>query len=199
MASALLVFAMAVPVASACKPGSLPLHVIDAQAQVSDTTPPGPVTVTVSEISRGKGPDTNWASCSQSASSCDDIGTVTLQVSAEDDQSPPDKLGYQLQLADGQLPSGLTLPTDAVRTLAGALYLYWNDGASDDQEAISFSLAIRAVDLAGHLGPASTVVIHDPGSGGCSLPARRPNAPWPLVAVTILIVVRWTRRLACRA
>jgi hypothetical protein len=198
MASALLVFAMAVPVASACKPGSLPLHVIDAQAQASDTTPPGPVTVTVSELKRGKGSDTNWASCSQSATSCDDMGTVALQVVAQDDQSPPDKIGYQLTLANGQLPSGLALPTDTVRTLAGTLYLHWNDGDSDEQEAITFALAVRAVDLAGNLGPTATVVVHDPGSGGCSLPPRRPHAPWPLVTVAIVLAARWMRRLACR-
>lgn len=198
MTLGLLVVGGAARVAQACKPASEPAHTLDTAAQASDATPPGLVTVTATEIRRGKGPDTNLASCSQSATSCDDIGTLALQVAAEDDQSPPDKLGYQLELTGGQLPSRLSLPTGAVRAPSGIINLHWIDGASDDQETIAFALAVRAVDLAGNLGPAQTVLIHDPGSGGCSLPPRRPNTPWPLVTVAILLVARWMRRLACQ-
>jgi hypothetical protein len=120
------------------------------------------------------------------------MGSIELQIRAEDDQTPADKMGYQIELIAGALPSGLTLPTQAVRALGGAVYLAWADGSTDDQESLSFSLSIRAVDLAGNLGPATTVQVHDGGSG-CHLAARTPLSAWPLTTVAILLLARLLR------
>jgi hypothetical protein len=172
--------------ARACSLMSNPPHTLDAQAQASDSTPPGVPAVTVESITRGKGPVSSG--CGQSASSCDDLGTVTLLVSATDDQTSAENIGYRIELASGTLPSGLTLPSGAVRAVGGGrLFLVWSDGNTDNQEALSFSLAIRAVDLAGNQGQPATIQISSPGSGsGCSVAARGLSSVWP---TTIAILV----------
>jgi hypothetical protein len=168
-------------------------HTLDPSAKATDTTAPAAPTVSVTSIERGKGPKTNVSSCSQSASSCDDLGSVDLQLGAQDDQTPTDQIGYQIELAGGELPSGMTLPSQAVRARAGAIYLHWIDGAHDDQESISFTLQVRAVDLAGNIGPATTVEVHDSGSGGCSL-IPSPLSAWPFTTLTILLLAHLLRR-----
>ncbi len=178
--------------ARACSMAPPTPHTLDPAAQTTDATAPGIPSATVASIRRGKGPETNYSSCTQSASSCDDLGSIRLQVSAQDDQTPVDKLGYQIALASGQLPSSMTLPTGAVRTQGGTLLFVWIDGAKDDQESISFSLTISAVDLAGNIGPATTVEIHDGGSGGCSMDPS-PLSAWPSTTVLILLLSRWLR------
>jgi hypothetical protein len=169
-------------------------HTLDAQAQVSDSTPPGVPTVSVESIHRGKGPQ--GSGCSQSASSCDDIGTVSLLVSATDDQSSAENIGYRIELASGTLPSGLTLPSGAVRALGGgSLVMVWIDGNTDQQEALSFSLTIRAVDLAGNVGQPATIQISDPGSGsGCTVAGHGLTLGWPSTAAIILGVFLLRRR-----
>jgi hypothetical protein len=181
-----------VPLAHACKQVAPTPHTLDPAAQATDSTAPGIPTVTVTFVRRGKGPETNYSSCSQSASSCDDLGSIALQLSAQDDQTPTDKLGYQIELAAGQLPSGMTLPPTPVRTMGGTIPLSWNDGASDDQESISFSLEVRAVDLAGNFGPATTVEVHDGGSGGCSV-GPRPLSAWSTTTLAIWLFARLLR------
>jgi hypothetical protein len=186
-----------VPKALACKAAPFPAHVIDPQAAASDTTAPGAPAISVARIVRGKGPDTDYSSCSQSATSCDDMGSIDLRISAQDDQTPTDQLGYQFEVVAGTPPSGLTLPTGPTRLLGSDIYLDWPDGNTDDQESISFSLAIRTVDLAGNLGPATTVQVQHGGSGsGCHLASRPPFSPWPLTTIAILLLGRLLR--GCR-
>jgi hypothetical protein len=171
---------------------SNPPHTLDAQAQASDSTPPGSPKVILEDIKRGKGPE--GLGCGQSASSCDDLGTVTLMVSATDDQTSAADIGYRIELASGNLPSGMTLPTGAVAGYGGNLFLFWSDGNTDDQEALSFSLEIRAVDLAGNEGLPTTIQVSSPGSGsGCSVAARGLTSAWP-TAIAILIGTFLIRR-----
>jgi hypothetical protein len=181
--------------ALACSFASQPDHVLDPLARASDSTAPTAPTVTVVKIQRGKAPDTDFASCSQSATSCDDLGSVDLQIAASDDQAPTDSLGYQLVLTSGQLPSGMTLPTGTVRAMAGHIYLHWTDDATEDQEAVAFSLTLRAVDLAGNAGPSTTMDIRDAGSGdaGCGVGLRRPLSAWPVTTIAILLLARALR------
>jgi hypothetical protein len=179
--------------ARACKPGSNHPHTLDAQAQGTDSTPPGLPTVSVERIGRGKGPQRSG--CGESGTSCDDLGTITLLVNATDDQTSAESMGYQVELASGSLPSGLDIPSAAVRTMGGRLYFYWIDGNTDDQEAVSFSLTIRAVDLAGNVGEPATIAISDPGSGsGCTVARRGPASGWHCTAVGILLLAFLLRR-----
>ena len=160
---------------------------------------PGPAIVAVSSIQRGKSPDVALTGCGQTSSSCDGFGTIKLDVGAQDDQTPTDKLSYQFEVVAGKSPPELLLPTEAVRAPTGTIFLHWSDGASDDREAIDFSIAIRVVDLAGNVGSPSTVEIHDPGSGGCSILVRRSIAAWPMTVMAILLLARMLRRLRVRA
>lgn len=179
--------------AHACEIAAPEPHTLDPSAKASDNSAPGTPTASVTSIRRGKGAKTNVSSCSQSGSSCDDVGAVALQLVAQDDQTPTDQVGYQIEQADGELPSGMTLPTQAVRARAGTIYLFWPDGAHDDQESISFTLKVRAVDLAGNIGPATTIEVHDSGSGGCSL-IPSPLTAWPVTTLAILLLAHLLRR-----
>jgi hypothetical protein len=179
--------------ASACSlAGAKPLTV-DPQAQATDGTPPSTPVAKVDSIKRGKGP-TGTSTCGMSASSCDDLGTIAIAVSATDDQTTSDQLGYRVELASGSLPGDLALPTTPILAMGGYLYFHWLDGATDEQEDVSLSLAITTVDRAGNASPSSTVGIHSPGSGGCSLLGRRLGSSWAASTVLVLVGARLLRR-----
>jgi hypothetical protein len=182
---------------TACEKYANTPHVLDAQ--VNDTNPPSAPMVSLGKISRGKGPETNGVGCTQTVSSCDDLGSIQLMVTATDDQTQPSQMGYMITLLGGNLPAGLLLPPTAVRArIDGSLNLGWIDGASDDQESLSFTLEVRAVDLAGNTSPATSVPIHQTGSGdGCSLLASRTLSHWSIATLGILLLThafRVTRR-----
>jgi hypothetical protein len=153
------------PTALACSVlGPEPHALVEAS---DDATPPATPEFQGLTISRGHGPGPGGA-----ATSCDDIGFITLSLATEDDTSPAAAIGYQLSLVDGTLP--FDLPAEAVRPQGGAdLVLTWIDGATRDQEALTATLEIIAVDEAGNLSDQPlTVELSDPGSGGgcASLP-----------------------------
>lgn len=179
-------FCLAAEAASACSFAANPAHTLDGNAQATDATAPAAPTLTVVRVVRGKGPQSE-SLCSSSVSSCDDLGQIELQMAATDDQTPATSMGFRIELAGGALPSGLTLPDYSVR--GSRLLLVWIDGASDDQEAFSFVLAISAVDLAGNVGPATTIDIRDPGSdSGCTIGVPSPlRTPWPTTIAILLI------------
>ena len=115
--------------AQACSLAGNQEHIIDPQAQATDASPPSAPVVTVQTIQRGQGPE--YHGCSQSVSSCDDLGWIIVQVSATDDQTAVGSLGYRIELASGSLPSGLALPATAVRpATSGGLLFSWIDGRS---------------------------------------------------------------------
>ncbi len=175
-------------VSLACSYGTPQALVLDPQAQASDTTPPSVPVAKVDSVRRGQGPTTN-ADCSQSASSCDDLGSIGIALTATDDQTAPEEIGYQVEVVAGHLPDGLELPTGPVLLMEGHLYLHWIDGATDDQEAVSFTLAIHAVDLAGNTSTPANVEVSDGGSG-CSLVGRRLGSSWAATVILLLMAAR---------
>ncbi len=164
----------AAPSAQACSLLPLDQHQLDPAEQAVDTTPPDLVAVTALSVQRGQAPQP--AGCGTTATSCDDVGFIHIVIApTADDRTPPDQMGYRLELVDGAMPAGLQLPATAVRPFGDRIDLSWGDGPSDAQEAFSFRLRITAVDLAGNEGagglPAAATVVEiaDPGSrGGCS-------------------------------
>ena len=176
----------------ACSYGTPQPLVLDPQAQASDTTPPSVPVAKVDSIRRGRGPTTN-ADCSQSESSCDDTGSIDIALTSTDEQTATDKMGYQVQVVAGHLPDGLALPTGPVLLMGGHLYLHWIDGATDDQEAVSFTLAIRAVDLAGNTSPPANVEVSDGGSG-CSRVGRRLGSSRAEMVALALMAARCLHR-----
>jgi MYXO-CTERM domain-containing protein len=163
--------------ARACSIAVPPIHVLDPAMQATDQTPPTLPPTSVPAIARGYAP----SGCSGSASTCDDIGIVSLFPNAMDDVTPPERIGFRITLAGGALPSGFTLPADAIEQDPGsALRLTWVDGATDNQDAIDFTLSIIAIDLAGNESTPQTVVVRDsgaPAGGGCRHSSGRAPGP----------------------
>jgi len=180
--------------ARACSSAGPTPHVVDPAMQATDQMPPTLPPPGAPRITRGKG--AQGVGCTASASSCDDIGSIVIPVRATDDNTPPAQIGFRMSVEDGSLPSGLTLPSGAVKPWGDVLVLNWVDGASDDQEPIDFTLRVVAIDLAGNESAPQTVrVSNDPG--GCTIaPARRPYSALAFVAtaVSLLATRRWRRR-----
>ena len=185
-------------IAGACEFPAPVEHVVDPAEADVDKEPPVKIEAVGMEVRRGKGPR---GGCSPTSTSCDDIGTITLvPTPPSDDRTPSNELGYRIRLVSGTVPSGLTIPTEAWRVENGVvpgLYLRWIDGASDDQEAIDFTVVLAAVDRAGNEGPESAPVrIHHPGSSsGCRI-ARGTDASLALVLGTLFCLRRSMRRQA---
>jgi hypothetical protein len=156
---------------------------------VAPTLPP-----LTAQIRRGTGPQ--QMGCAQSASSCDDIGSVSFQAGATDDVTPPEHIGYRFTLEAGALPAGLTLP-GAVEPFAAQLTLLWIDGATNDQESIDFTLRVVAIDAAGNESAAQTVRVSDDAGGACAVagarPPRLPFAGFVGLALTAVLLVRRRR------
>jgi MYXO-CTERM domain-containing protein len=73
------------------------------------------------------------------------------------------------------------------------LVFWWADGASDDQEAIDFTLSIVAVDHAGNESAPKTVRVVAEGRGGCAVASRthrRDVVAFPLLALATLAARR---------
>ncbi len=128
-------------------------HVVDA-AFANDLVPPSAVTV-VSAVDRD--PGDGGGGCGGAACS-DKSNIVFLSLDATDDRAPVARLGYQLRVVAGQVPSGMTIPTTAVDAIDGDLRLWF----PSDTRSIAFDLEIRAVDLNGNVGPATVIAISDP-------------------------------------
>jgi hypothetical protein len=172
-ASALPLFAPAP--ARACSVAAPTTHVVDPAMQATDQMPPTLSPIPAPVIGRGFAP----GGCSGSSSSCDDIGVIQIEPKATDDMTPAEKIGFRITLAAGTLPSGLTLPADAIDLPPGFPFvgLTWVDGATNDQDPLDFTLSIVAVDLAGNESAPQTVVVHDDGGGSggssCQLASGR--------------------------
>ena len=184
------------PPARACSIAVPTPHVVDPAMQATDHVPPTLPPLGAPRITRGKPPQRSG--CGYSGTSCDDLGSVVIPLGATDDQTPPTQIGFRMSLAAGALPSGLSLPSDAVKPWGDVLALNWPDGANDDQEPIDFTLRVVAIDLAGNESPPQTVrVADDPGGAGCVV-ARPGTAPEGAAGVAIgallLVVRRRSRR-----
>jgi hypothetical protein len=153
LAVPLLALACPDPV-GACSIIGNPDHTVDA-AYADDETPPGAVTasVLVRRFDQGGG-----GGCGGTAvSSCYDVAFVEVTVAATDDAAPAEQLGYQVRVASGQAPAGMTPPAGAIRAEQGVLVLPF----SYMQSGFSFELEVSAVDLNGNLGPPTLVAVTD--------------------------------------
>ncbi len=179
-------------IADACSFAGPNEHVVDPAEAAVDDEPPAKVETVGIEIRRGKGPRGG------ASTSCDDIGSIAITPTPpSDNRTAPNELGYRIRLVGGEAPSGVRVPDEAWRVQSNnspALYLHWIDGATDDQEAIDFTITLTAIDRAGNEGPESAPIrIHHPGSGsGCRV-ARGSDLSLALVLGSILWL-RWSMR-----
>jgi hypothetical protein len=179
--------------ADACSYGPLEEHVIDQDEKAVDSTPPSAIGKTTYSIRRGTGPERDG--CSESASSCDDIASLSLYLGeVTDDRTDAEHMGYAVKVV-GNAPSDSTWPSGPVRVEERTMYLHWVDGDTDDQESVDFTLCIRAVDLAGNEGPENCVHVQDDGSSsGCRLAPAGVDVSWAFVVALLGVLARRARR-----
>ena len=135
-------------------------HMLDPDEQQEDTEPPGVPAIAELEVFRNPMPN---GGCETMSNSCEGTGVVQLTLSAQDDRSATENMGYTFALAGGELPEGLTLPTTPIRADSqGLIVLIFHD----EDQTVDFSLEVRAVDLGGNAGDPVVVDVVD-GSGGC--------------------------------
>jgi hypothetical protein len=88
-----------------------------------------------------------------------DASAAIRILRAEDNRTVPENIGFRLILVDGELPNEeMYFPKEPVRTYDGFLYVMWLVGRSGPIEAVDFTIAIAAVDLAGNEGPISELM-----------------------------------------
>lgn len=175
--------------------------VVDEGERGIDRSPPQKVASAGVAIVRGRGPRGGCGS--QTSTSCDDLGTVTLHPTApSDDRTAPGDLGYLVKLVGGHLPEGATLPSDAVLAdpSTGILVAGWTDGATDDQESIDFSVTLTAVDRGGNAGPESDPIrVQDSGRGSGCRTARGGDGSSFAMVLGLLTAARVATRRGPRA
>jgi len=179
--------------ADACSVAESAPHTIDA-TRMDSVVPEPPTDVSVM-ITRGPRADSGGCGNDRVSTSCDGIGILQLQLNepATDDQTAPENMGYLIEVIDGSLPRGLSIPATALRS---TLVFSWMDDDTEGQEIIAFSVTLTPVDEAGNVGSASDPIrIYDPGSSeGCATPSRAPS----LDAALLLMLVSALGRLATR-
>jgi len=144
---------------------------IDLSLTAIDSIPPATPIIEIIDVHRGIGPrdngDGSWSSISTDA-----IGVVTFAIrTSETDKDPVSEIGVKLvDLGGEEAIENLRVPDYFVRPTKNRLnsefttYVFWIDGATDEQEPIAHMLAIHAVDRAGNVSAhADTVKINDPG------------------------------------
>ena len=194
-----LAILLAPPRARACGSVGLVDHQVDPALLASDHTPPTLSSQPGVTVSRGQGP--RMDGCGQSASSCDGVGSLAIDVQASDDLTPSDAIGYRLSLVAGKTPASLILPAHPIRAqVAGRIILVWDDGATDDQEGLDFTLGVAPVDAAGNQGLATSVRVQDPGHfAGCHIARHAGTSAFPALAAPALWLIAATLRRRRRA
>jgi len=208
VASAAAIGALLAPLAAraACYTQEPVPHVIDAALRETDHVPPNLPPVGFNYLGRGhRSPGAEG--CGGGDPGCDATGVVHVELAATDDVSPQDKIGYRFTVASGTPPAGLVFPENPVDFPLGetAFNFPWNDGATDVQDAVSFTLRIVAVDQAGNESAPQMLAVQDedPGrlpdarynDGNC----RISNSPMPprgigfMVALVVTAIIRRRR------
>lgn len=179
----LAVLALAAPRdAHACFEPGFEQHHLD-RSQLADTTKPGPVSVTMWIEEPGGG-----GCVGPAANTCGTSGRrLVVRVTASDDQTPPDKLGFRVTVSAGTAP--FPEPGD-VRALDELLSF-----PLGESESLDFELAVRAIDLNGNIGPATyTQVAQSSGGEGCASHHAGRAVSFGLVAIVLAFLVARRRR-----
>jgi len=159
-------------------------------AQASDTTPPAAPTVEITDVHRSE----DRSGCG-GTSSCGDLATIHLAVSATDDRATAAQLGYELRVVGGTPPAGFD-PEAAGRVTPafGDELVFYFDFAAPSFEV---DVEVRAVDANGNLGPPTVVTISDVvDRGGCT--THRANSGMIGFGLTALAAAVALRRRRAR-
>lgn len=176
----LAVLALAVPRdADACFEPAYEQHELD-RSQLADTVKPSPVAISmwIEEPDSG-GCMTPGTKCGQPSGR-----RLVVMVSASDDQTPPDRIGYRVTVTAGTAP--FHVPGD-VRPFEDQLSFPLGEADVD------FELAIRAIDLNGNIGPATYTQVASSANEGCASHRAGHAVSFGLVAIVVGFVVRRRR------
>jgi hypothetical protein len=128
-------------------------------ADAADTVAPAAAVPGKPEVRRGRGPRRTpggWE-----ATSCDDMGEITVALGRPPGDAGVAGLGYEVTLS-GTLPEGLRVHT-ALAVATDRLVLPWLDGSTDAQEAFDLVVTVVTVDRAGNRSAPAKVSVRDPG------------------------------------
>jgi hypothetical protein len=181
-------------------------HVIDAALRESDHVPPTVPQVGFNSVGRGhRSPGAEG--CGGGEPGCDAYGAVHVELAATDDVSPQDKIGYRFTVASGTPPTGLVFPAEPVDFPLGetAFDFLWDDGATDQQEPVAFTLRIVAVDQAGNESAPQMLAVHQDSprlpdanynDGNCRISNSRmpPRGVGFMTSLVAMAVIRRRRR-----
>jgi hypothetical protein len=144
-------------------------HEIEQEAAFSDFKAPATPKLEVLKVTRGKGPIVQEGGLVQ-FSSVDGSGVVQIGViGLSDDQSAEGEIGLRARCIGGKFPvENLYVPDFDFKPLADdsgqSMFVMWDDGRTDEQEPISFSIEVYSIDRAGNVSALpDTVLVEDPG------------------------------------
>ena len=178
--------------ARACSvPGTSP-YMVDASMQATDQVPPTLPRLSIASLQRGKAQE----GCT--VNSCEGIGSLAIAGAATDDVTPDTGIGYRFSLVAGALPPSFSILLDqpsGATVSDGEIWFHWDDGATDDQETIDFTLRVIAIDAAGNESAPQTVRVTDDPGGACAIaPARASARQIAWVALAALCLASRRRR-----
>lgn len=164
-------------------------------AQAGDATPPGAVTGSA-EVFRNE--EEEGVGCTQVAG-CGDIAAIRLDVSATDNATPADRMGYLVTVVGGEPPAGLVgesfggIRSTPVTGYGGELIFYFD---FNDRAGFQLDLEVRAVDLGGNLGPPTIFSVGEaaPDEGGCRTSGSATSGGLVLLAIAGVVLRRRARR-----
>jgi len=179
--------------ARACSAAGPTPFVVDPSLQATDHVAPTLSPLSVAGLHRGKA----MGACS--GSSCDGMGSLGIAGTATDDVSVAGSIGYRFAVVTGTLPAGFTLPDGPSRVYVqdDTIWFSWDDGATDDQDDIDFTLSVVAIDAAGNESAPQTVRVSDHPGFGCAIARRRSDRD-ALVCLVVAAVTLATRRRRTR-
>lgn len=126
-------------------------HELDPGEVAVDTTAPEVVVDRVT-IEEGRAPERTGA-CSEGTTSCDDIGSIRIEIeTVSDDRTEADLMGYRV-IIDGDAPGNAPFdPGEGLilRARDGVIRLDFVDPDTEHKNSWDFSLRVIAVDLAGN-------------------------------------------------
>jgi hypothetical protein len=172
--------------ALACKP--LGSEFLAIEANPDDQEPPSPPVAELSHINRASEPERDG--CGTTSSSCDGTAYVMLSVTASDDVTPAERLGYEIVVHGKKGPRSLEQP---ILAREGELMLTWSNDDPDDD--VDVTLELWTVDEAGNRSEQSTTVkVSSSGESGCRVASRAQGA-W-LLALFALLALQNRRALS---
>ncbi len=163
-------------------------HVVDPTLAATDTTPPSEVAITgLSVVQQDDLIDRNG---------CSAFGTLGIDVTAIDDQSTADHLGYEFEIVTGALPDPINLPEYALRPgpFEPEFLVFFGQSNQD----FAAELRVTAIDEAGNRSAPSAPRRVAGTRHGCSTTATSFSTDAVTTAALLVLFAGWRARPRAR-